>query len=341
MDTNLSIRIETSGGALTLTPESLLNFYLPGAKPMSGQPDIWEGQTVTETGVRTVYLHRATLAGALMEAREKHLNPITDLYIMPANAPTKKSSHKIKYTAQLDRLRGIPGFLGLHSGLMVLRDKQLVETRGAFYLPTDTVLGAWAEADFTGMHRPVRHEVMESEVRGPGPLWKTRLAQMLLKSVEDQLCYMKLMPRYAGAPPLATENEEEIILESVPAPESPSRPQEQPLSDPAPPFEFQPDTIYHGPIKTLAYRKKPTGKGQYGILELATKHGDLKCLFFSRPELLKGIAEDEWPTLLNSDIYAVSFTLPKEGDYKVVKTFDILLSENESETQEIEEENAA
>ena len=82
MDTNLSIRIETSGGALTLTPESLLNFYLPGATLVPGQSDVWQGQITLDAGVRTVYLHRATLAGALMEAREKHLNPITDLYIM-------------------------------------------------------------------------------------------------------------------------------------------------------------------------------------------------------------------------------------------------------------------
>lgn len=290
---DLQVRIESEGGALTLTPMGLLQHFLPGAK---ARPDgrVFAGHPPGRNDV-TVYVNVEALAGMLMEAREKHLNPISGMYLIPSNHPDKPAGHKIKYDVGIQRARKIPGFQGLNMGLLVKRGNDIKETFGETPMPGDTIYGAWAELYISTLPRPLRHEV-PSSVKGASDAWKKHEGFMYCKVAVDRLLRLNFPSLYADEANAAAhetpDNENDIVLEaSAPG---------QWEAPPPPLFEFQPETLYTGEIIKLTPRdhKEVDGKKKNipGIVTLMTEHGELTAFFYERPDSLKN--EDNWGRLI-------------------------------------------
>lgn len=292
----LTVRIESEGGILTLTPQGLLGYYLADAREVQGRPGVYEGMHPTDPSKR-LYVQKEVLAGLLMDAREKHLNPITDIYLIPSNSPNKKASHKIKYTAGLQQLRKLPGYLAIHSGLIVRREKEIVETHGSFYLDSDILLGAWCEVDFVGHHRPIRHDITLKEARRSSSHWNDRPGTMLVKTVEDQCVYLKVLPIFGQDINTPAGEDGEILLEATePGTFATAPSQEKPPLREG--YDFLPDTPYVGEVSRLLPVEIREQNGQKrripGIVSLTTEHGVLSAFFYERPPCLKERQEGDW-----------------------------------------------
>ena len=291
---DLQVRIESEGGALTLTPMGLLQHFLPGAQALPNGR-VFAGHPPGRSDDVMVYVNVEALAGMLMEAREKHLNPISGMYLIPSNHPDKPAGSKIKYDVGIQRARKIPGFQGMNMGLLVKRGNDIKETFGETPMPGDIIYGAWAELYISTLPRPLRHEVPAS-VKGLSDAWKKHEGFMYCKVAVDRLLRLNFPSLYAddavSAPITDTSNDSDIVLEAtVPgqyAAPSPS------------PFEFQPDTLYIGDIAKLTPRetKEMNGKKRNipGILTLNTEHGELTAFFYERPECLKSV--ENWGLLI-------------------------------------------
>lgn len=276
---DLVVRIESEGGLLTLTPQGLLEHFLPGAAPYKGSPRIFEGHVPGQPD-KKCYVQTEALAGMLMEAREKHINPISGMYLIPSSSPDRPAGHKIKYDIGIQRARKIHGFLGLNMGLLVKRDKQLVETSGELALEDDIVVGAWAEVYISGLPRPLRKEVSKKEFWGNSKTWNEKGGFMLCKVAVDHLLRTNYPALYAE------ETEEsgngEVVLKA--SGQTVAHTEERRLPD----FAFEPNTLYVGTIKAIVPREQKKA----GHITVETEHSELTVFFWSRPPILKN--HEEW-----------------------------------------------
>lgn len=297
MDTQLAVQIESEGGALTLTPMGLLEHFLPGAKLVPGSSRIFEGHVPGQPD-KKCYVQVEALYGMLMEARERHLNPISSMYLIPSSAADRPAGHKIKYDVGVQRARRIPGFLGMNMGLLVQRGNAIAETSGEVALPGDTVLGAWAEIYITGLLRPLRKEISKKEFAGTSKVWNEKGGFMLCKVAVDHLLRLNYPTLYAevdSTDSLASDAEESVILESV-------MPEPAPAPAPHSPESFLAGEWYTGTLTEII----PRVNRKAGRIVLDTAQGLLTCFFFSRPAALKK-EELDWTSLVGSPA-RMSFT---------------------------------
>ena len=295
MDTQLAVRIESEGGVLTLTPMGLLEHFLPGAKLVSGSTRIFEGHVPGQPD-KQCFVQAEALYGMLMEAREKHLNPISSMYLIPSAAPDRPAGHKIKYDVGVQRARRIPGFLGMNMGLLVQRGNAIAETAGEIALDGDRVLGAWAEIYISGLPRPLRKEISKKEFAGTSKIWNEKGGFMLCKVAVDHLLRLNYPTLYAEAERmenLTAETEAGVMLESV-------LPDEPPPAQSAAPFIAE--EWYTGTLTEII----PRVNRKAGRIVLDTAQGLLTCFFFSRPDALKK-EELDWTSLVGSPA-RMSFT---------------------------------
>jgi len=299
----LQVKIESEGGTLTLTPMGLLQHFLPGAQPMPGNSRVFVGHPPGKPH-DTVYVNIEALAGMLMEAREKHINVLSGMYLIPSNLPDKPASHKIKYDVRIERARKIPGFLGQNMGLMVTRkgSDEVIDRQGEVPFPGDTIFGAWAEVYIQGLPRPLRKEVPAS-VKTGGDSWNKHMGFMYCKVAIDRLLRLNFPSLYANetALPEDAPTESDITLEAT-APGQWQAPSPQTKEEPpAAPYDFQPETSYVGEIIKLTPRETkemPDGKKRNvpGVITLQTEHGALTAFFWERPESLKAV--EHWKSLI-------------------------------------------
>lgn len=83
----------------------------------------------------------------------QNLNPfLNEIYLIKmGNYPATPIVAKEAY---MKRAEASPAFDGMESGLIVLRDGNVVETKGAFYLSKDEIVGAWASVYRKDRARP-------------------------------------------------------------------------------------------------------------------------------------------------------------------------------------------
>lgn len=330
----LTVTIRTEGSLLTLTPLGLLQYYLPQAQEC--RPGVWKGKSSTG---KDCYLQTEVLAGALMECKEKELNPITQIYILPSNDPDKKGSFKVKYSVGLERMREMPGFLGLNSGLILLKGEEIKRTPGRLVYPGWDCWGAWAKAYFEGMPEPIEHEVSleGSEVAG-SPTWKDRPGFMLLKVVEDELWRLKVLPRMKPKQREEIDGEA-IILEGRPlvAVSKPDPAPGQKTEDKKP--VFNPGELYTGMIYNLTAPQnlgkdgKKTAKSLPGSVTITCEDGArLRCLYWKTPTALEH--PELWKDLLGKQA-VMSFRELKNDQgrtFAFIETLDISTGEPTPET---------
>lgn len=318
---DLVVQIESEGGLLTLTPQGLLEHFLPGAAPYRGSPRIFEGHFPGQTD-KKCYVQTEALAGMLMEAREKHINPISGMYLIPSSTPDRPAGHKIKYDVGIQRARKIPGFLGMNMGLLVKRDKQTVETSGEMSLEGDVIVGAWAEVYIAGLPRPLRKEVSKREFWGNSKVWNEKGGFMLCKVAVDHLLRTNYPALYAEE--TAEEGKGEVVLEA--AGQTASQPATHEQERGLPDFAFEPNTRYAGTIKALLPRD---GK-KAGQIVVETEHGELACFFWSRPEILKD--HQDWSKLIGFPCgLTFSEKTDKNGTWRYAQDFDIATGPTEEQ----------
>lgn len=341
MDTQLEVRIESEGGALALTPMGLLEHFLPGAKLMAGSARVFEGRTPGQPD-RKVYVQTEALYGMLMEAREKHLNPISSMYLIPSSHPDQPAGHKIKYDVGVQRARRIPGFLGMNMGLLVRRDKKVQETAGELALAGDEVLGAWAEIYVAGLPRPLRKEVSKAEFYGTSAAWSKKGGFMLCKVAVDHLLRLNYPTLYADIGDVESTHDAALktgeILEAGESSLNNGDEDEEKTPEVSKPVEFAPDQLYVGTLTRLSPRME-RGQGKpdtAGVIEIDTAQGPLVCFFFTRPEVLRD-AGLNWETLRGLPA-AMSFTEKADKSGRVWRHVkDFKLAADEADEHELPE----
>lgn len=333
----LSVTIRTDESLLTLTPRGLLEFYLPHAEEF--RPGVWKGKSSTG---KDVYIQTEVLAGALLDCKEKQLNPITEIYLLPSNSPDRKAAHKVKYTVGLERMRDLPGFLGLNSGLVVERENKIERRNGRMPYPGDTVFGAWAKAYFQGLPEPLEHEVdLESCRIEHSPNWQERPGFMLLKVVEDELWRLKVLPRFKPKDREALESDA-ILLEARPVREVPKPPQASGQSSQAEKQDEQKSAFVAGELYTgqilnltgpshLDKKGKRTAKSLPGTVTITCQDGaQLSCIYWTFPAAIPDPAV--WPSLLGAQA-VMSFREKKNEQgtiFRFIDTLDISTGASEA-----------
>ncbi|WP_251861074.1 phage recombination protein Bet [Clostridium sp. Marseille-Q2269] len=74
-----------------------------------------------------------------------------------------------------------PNYKGHRAGVIVMREKEIVELEGCFKLKTDTLLGGWAEVMVEGKNCPIVAKVSLEEYNKQQSTWKSMPSTMIRK----------------------------------------------------------------------------------------------------------------------------------------------------------------
>lgn len=74
-----------------------------------------------------------------------------------------------------------PRYKGHRAGIIVMRNKEVIDLQGAFKLPTDTLLGGWAEVYVEGKEYPIVAKVSFQEYNKSQSTWKSIPSTMIRK----------------------------------------------------------------------------------------------------------------------------------------------------------------
>lgn len=111
----------------------------------------------------------------------QHLNPfLKEAYIIkfgdsPAQIITSKE-------AFMKRAESSPNYDGVSAGCIVLRNNEIVYTKGAFILPTDNLVGAWADVKRKDRSQPHHVEIGLKEFSKGQSTWNAMPATMIRKT---------------------------------------------------------------------------------------------------------------------------------------------------------------
>lgn len=74
-----------------------------------------------------------------------------------------------------------PRYKGHRAGIIVMRNKEVLELEGCFKLPSDTLVGGWAEVFVEGKDHPIISKVALSEYNKNQSTWKSMPSTMIRK----------------------------------------------------------------------------------------------------------------------------------------------------------------
>lgn len=158
---NQVAQYKSAGVDITLTPEVVRDIICRGA------------QVEDDQVVKFMHL-----------CRVNQLNPFTgEVYLV---AYEGKAQMTISKEAYYKRAEAHPEYDGIESGIIVLRSGEVVELEGAFALPTDQVLGAWAKAYRKDRGRPTTAKVSLKEYNKGKSMWVSKPATMIVKVAKVQ-----------------------------------------------------------------------------------------------------------------------------------------------------------
>lgn len=179
------------------------------------------------------------------------LNPfLNEAYLIKyGNQPAQMVVSK---EALLKRADACENYEGLQAGIIVLRDKEVVEVEGCFLSPGDTLLGGWAKVYRSDKKYPYVAKVNLSEYDKKQSLWKEKPSTMISKIAKVQ-ALREAFPAQLGAMYTQEEqsniddqagleeeiktrgNKKEIVINVDEAPEAPAQEQPKPAKEsPAP-----------------------------------------------------------------------------------------------------------
>ena len=109
-----------------------------------------------------------------------NLNPfLNEAY--PVKYGSEPAQMIVSKEAVMKRAEANPHYRGFRAGVIVNRGGEILETEGEFYLPTDTLLGGWAEVKRDDRDFPVMSRVCLSEYDQKRSIWNSKKATMIKK----------------------------------------------------------------------------------------------------------------------------------------------------------------
>lgn len=113
------------------------------------------------------------------------LNPfVADAYLVKyKNAPAQMITSK---SAFMKRAEAGTNYTGFKAGVIVLRENKVEEIEGAFCLPTDTLVGGWAEVHRSDREFPIVARVALREYSTGQSTWAAKPATMIRKVAISQ-----------------------------------------------------------------------------------------------------------------------------------------------------------
>ncbi len=113
--------------------------------------------------------------------RYQKLNPfLNEAYLVKfKGSPAQIITSKEAYMKKAERNEDFKGF---KAGLIIQRDKEIMEIEGAFALKTDTVLGGWAEVYKNGRDFPYIAKVNLDEYNKGQSTWNQKPKTMIRKT---------------------------------------------------------------------------------------------------------------------------------------------------------------
>lgn len=145
----------------------------------------------------------------LQICRFNQLNPfLNEAYLVKYKDNVQMITSK---EALMKRAEVNPTFKGVEAGVIVARGNEILEMEGAFYMPTDTLVGGWARVMRTDRDKPIISRVNLREYDKSQSTWNDKKGTMIRK-VAIMQALREAFPVQLGA--LYTA--EESFVEDVP-----------------------------------------------------------------------------------------------------------------------------
>lgn len=154
-----SVTFQANGEDVKLAPSTVRNYLVSG-----------DGKVTDQEVVMFINL-----------CKYQHLNPfLNEAYIVkfgsrPAQLITSKE-------AFMKRAEANEHFRGSKAGVIVVRNNQIIYSQGAFALPSDTIVGGWAEVKRDDREEPIYIEISFDEFNKKQATWKDMPANMIRKT---------------------------------------------------------------------------------------------------------------------------------------------------------------
>lgn len=154
-----SVTFQANGEDVKLAPSTVRNYLVSG-----------DGKVTDQEVVMFINL-----------CKYQHLNPfLNEAYIVkfgsrPAQLITSKE-------AFMKRAEANEHFRGSKAGVIVVRNNEIIYSQGAFALPSDTIVGGWAEVKRDDREEPIHIEISFDEFNKKQATWKDMPANMIRKT---------------------------------------------------------------------------------------------------------------------------------------------------------------
>lgn len=177
--------------------------------------------------------------------RANQLNPfIGDAYMVKYGS--EPASMIISKAAFMKRAESAPQYDGYQAGIIILRDKEVVEQEGSFFLPGDTLVGGWAKVYRKDRNFPFVARVRLQEYNKGKSTWAAMPGTMIRKVAIAQafreafpltvegMYTPEEMPDEQGQEPLPAANAIKPVFTEEDAPDQEQAPDPEPVEEPVP-----------------------------------------------------------------------------------------------------------
>lgn len=191
----MAVTYQVNGEELTLTPNTVKNYLTRGNAAITAQ--------------------EAVLFMNLCKFQK--LNPfLNEAYLIkfgdkPAQMITGKD-------AFMKRAETHEMFDGYRAGLIIARDKEVIEVEGSFTIPGDTLLGGWCEVYRADRKYPIVAKVSFEEYNKGQSTWKD-MAKTMIRKVAIVQAFREAFPANLGGMYV----EEEVSYEPIPVQDEPKQ----------------------------------------------------------------------------------------------------------------------
>lgn len=137
------------------------------------------------------------LVGFINICKYNQLNPfLNEAYLVKyGNYP---ATMVVSKEALMKRADSDPNYDGMRGGIIVQRDGKVLELEGTFYLPTDKLIGGWAEVYRKDRKYPYVSKITMQEYNSGKSLWKEKPSTMISKVAKVQ-ALREAFPNQLGA----------------------------------------------------------------------------------------------------------------------------------------------
>ena len=158
-DNLMSAEFDVNGQVVQLTADTVKNVLANGNKKITDQE----------------------ISMFIALCKYQHLNPfLNEAYLVKYG--DKPAQNIVSKDAFMKRAEANPQYDGLKAGCIVQRDNKAHYTKGAFTLPSDRVLGGWAEVYRKDRKEPTHIEISSQEFSKGQATWNQMPANMIRKT---------------------------------------------------------------------------------------------------------------------------------------------------------------